>query len=190
MKKLLAALTLIAGVALMAIGAAQTVNAAPPQGKILICHATHNAKMPYVVISVSASANGYGHHAQHGGPLFTPGAETWGDVLPPATVDGQSYPGQNWFGQELDKRDPSTCYPAATTPPTTVPPTTVPPTTVPPTTVPQPGVKQPTVKPPTVTPHLPATGSDAPMGLLVAGGVLAATGAVVLGGAQLAGRRN
>ena len=179
MKKLLAALTLIAGVALMAIGAAQTANAAPPQGKILICHATHNDKKPYVVISVSASANGYGHHAQHEGPLFTPGAETWGDVLPPADVEGTHYNGQNWFNQELVKGNPATCYPAVAT--TTPPPTTAPPTMAPkPTTVPK----------PTVKPQLPATGSDAPMGLLIAGGLLAATGAVVLGGAQLVGRRN
>lgn len=183
MKKFLAALALVTGVALMSIGAVQSANAAG--GKILICHATNNGKKPYQVISVSASANGYGHHALHTGPLGTPqliaslskpyGPNAWGDVLPPAVIDGTTYPGQNWFGQVLVKGDPATCVPVVATTPT---PTTPAPTTPAPTT------------PATIKPTLPATGGDAPQGLLVAGGLLAAAGVVALGGAQLAGRRN
>lgn len=180
MKKIMAALALVAGVALMAVGASQSASAAPAE-KILICHATHADKNPYRVISVSGNANGFGHHAQHEGPLWTPGAETWGDVLPPVVVDGETvFPGQNWSGQSLVKGDPSTCFPVVVTTPPTTPPTTVPPTTPP--------TKKTT--PPVVTPKLPDTGNDASIRLLFAGGLLALAGTGVLGGIGLAGRRD
>jgi hypothetical protein len=64
--------------------------------KVKICHATAAYNNPYVVNNPAADGDVSGH-AGHTGPIFYPEiTETWGDIIPPFTYDGGSFPGLNW----------------------------------------------------------------------------------------------
>jgi uncharacterized repeat protein (TIGR01451 family)/LPXTG-motif cell wall-anchored protein len=68
----------------------------PPVETVDICHATGSHGNPYITNSPSKSGDVSGHD-DHNGPTWFPGiAVTWGDIIPPFTYPGGSYPGQNW----------------------------------------------------------------------------------------------
>jgi hypothetical protein len=96
------------------------------EDKIDICHSTGADGNPYVVNQPDKTADA-GGHAGHTGPIWSPGADTWGDIIPPFTFDGGSFPGLNWTaeGQAIyengcDIPDP-TATPAPTATPTQAP---------------------------------------------------------------------
>jgi hypothetical protein len=60
--------------------AAAQVSAA--EQKVTICHRTNSPTNPYNQIAVAESAAIEGH-ASHRGPVFRPGLENWGDIIPP-----------------------------------------------------------------------------------------------------------
>lgn len=72
-----------------AIGAAAVV-------KVEICHATASRTNPYVQNAPNASGTLNGHTG-HTGPLYVVGGPAgWGDIIPPFTFNGTTYPGMNW----------------------------------------------------------------------------------------------
>jgi hypothetical protein len=75
--------------------------------KVEICHATGSQQNPYVVNEPDASGDVSGHD-DHDGPIWFPGIEEeWGDIIPPFTYDGGTYPGHNWdaWGQLIYAND-------------------------------------------------------------------------------------
>jgi len=75
--------------------------------KVEICHATASQQNPYVVNEPDASGDVSGHD-DHDGPIWFPGIEEqWGDIIPPFTYEGGTYPGHNWdaFGQVIYAND-------------------------------------------------------------------------------------
>ncbi len=81
--------------------------------KINICHATGSTSNPYVLLKVDKNtadgdtgnnANQADHYAEHNGPLFTDGADDWGDIIPPIE---DAHNGLNWTaaGQEIYNND-------------------------------------------------------------------------------------
>lgn len=65
-----------------------------PGDKVTICHRTRSRTNPYdqVVVSTAAAVNA---HADHLGPVFGPGVEEWGDIIPPiqpGLPDGLNWP--------------------------------------------------------------------------------------------------
>jgi hypothetical protein len=62
---------------------------ADPDHKVTICHATASATNPYVVITVDIASivgdSGHGHSGVNAG-----------DIIPPFTMDGYTYAGNNW----------------------------------------------------------------------------------------------
>jgi Domain of unknown function DUF11/Prealbumin-like fold domain len=79
--------------------AATTAN----ETKVRICHRTASHDNPYVPQEPAISNNGdlSGSHLNHTGPIYTRGAEDWGDIIPPysyvdANGEVQVFPGSNW----------------------------------------------------------------------------------------------
>lgn len=94
--------------ALLALGLVLPLGlaiAAPAQARetITICHATSSNKNPYNTQNPAANAD-VGGHAGHTGPIYSPGASNWGDIIPP--IPGV-FPGQNYdaYGQAILARD-------------------------------------------------------------------------------------
>ena len=66
---------------------------------VIICHATNSDTNPYVTESPNIQNDGslVGGHLDHTGPIWFDGIiGAWGDIIPPFTLDGRSYLGQNW----------------------------------------------------------------------------------------------
>ncbi|QBR93668.1 hypothetical protein [Nocardioides euryhalodurans] len=70
-------LALVAGLVTLAPPAS-----AAPEQKVTICHRTTSPTNPYDQIAVAQSA-ALNAHAGHTGPIFTVGADNWGDIIPP-----------------------------------------------------------------------------------------------------------
>jgi hypothetical protein len=103
----------LAALAFVALGLA--MSPAPASGskpdsngvhKVTICHRTNSNTNPYVVITVDVSAadgslgKGGNDHTHHDGPVWNPSLKDahikWGDIIPPYTYNGTSFPGMNW----------------------------------------------------------------------------------------------
>lgn len=85
--------------------------------KVEICHATSSYKNPYIINEPAADGDVSGH-AGHTGPVFYPEIPkhtAWGDIIPPFTYDGGSFPGLNWDeeGQAIYENDCSIPEPPA-----------------------------------------------------------------------------
>ena len=66
-----------------------------PQPKVTICHRTNSRTNPYNQIAVSvAGIVGPSGHDTHTGPIFAPGVEDWGDIIPP--IPPELPDGLNW----------------------------------------------------------------------------------------------
>ena len=63
-----------------------------PEEKVVICHRTNSPTNPYNQIAVAESSV-VSAHGDHVGPIFEPGADEWGDIIPP--VPGLPL-GRNW----------------------------------------------------------------------------------------------
>ncbi len=63
-------------------GVGATQLSAKQQEKVTICHRTNSNTNPYnqIVVTKAAAVSG---HAGHTGPIFTLGADNWGDIIPP-----------------------------------------------------------------------------------------------------------
>jgi hypothetical protein len=64
------------------------------RARVTICHRTNSNTNPYNQIAVS-EASAIAGHASHTGPIFTPGADNWGDIIPPirpGLPDGLNWP--------------------------------------------------------------------------------------------------
>ena len=94
-----AALVAVAAMTVMSAGMAFAA-----QDKITICHATSSQSNPYVAQDPAKNGDVSGH-ADHTGPVWP--AADWGDIIPPFTFDGGSFPGLNWTaeGQALYEND-------------------------------------------------------------------------------------
>jgi hypothetical protein len=99
-------------VAFMMGGGLITVSATPPSGtvhKVTICHRTDADSNPYVVETVDIASAGEAMdakgHASHTGPVWQAGDQAahikWGDIIPPYTYFGFSFPGLNWTAQGM-----------------------------------------------------------------------------------------
>jgi hypothetical protein len=116
-------------------------TAAVPSDKVRICHASSSQTNPYQSISIDTNSidnpneggeptatvgqarksNDYlNGHGDHTGPVFTPGADSWGDIIPPFTSpQGNSFAGYNWVeGQEIWTLDCSLPTPTESPSPT------------------------------------------------------------------------
>lgn len=65
------------------------------EDKVTLCHATSSSTNPYVRITVDSSGAYNGHYSQHTGPIFSPGASNWGDIIPTFSFNNQTY-SLNW----------------------------------------------------------------------------------------------
>lgn len=63
-------------------GVGATQLSAKQQEKVTICHRTKSNTNPYDQIVVTREA-AISAHSAHTGPIFTPGADNWGDIIPP-----------------------------------------------------------------------------------------------------------
>lgn len=78
---------------------ATIVWAAKPQDPhgvddITLCHATGNVNNPYSLVSVGKGSAL--KHTRHTGPIYTPGATEWGDIIPWFSYKGTDFMGLNW----------------------------------------------------------------------------------------------
>lgn len=91
-----------------------------------ICHRTGSSSNPYVVNHPNNQGQFEGH-ADHTGPIWTPGATEWGDIIPP--IPALNFPGLNWpEGQAIWENG---CKPVETPATTAAPPTTAGPAAAP-----------------------------------------------------------
>jgi hypothetical protein len=108
--------TVATGMLLAVVGLSMSPASAAPKGsggEITLCHRTNSTSNPYRIITVSFSgSNGElqgPDHTGHTGPAFDYSADPavayppphngdqWGDIIPPYSWDGGSYPGSdNW----------------------------------------------------------------------------------------------
>ena len=73
-----------------------TSSPTPTPETITICHATAANSNPYITQNPAKNGDVSGHDG-HNGPVWFDGIiEAWGDIIPPFTLDGRSYLGQNW----------------------------------------------------------------------------------------------
>jgi len=110
----------IAGLLLAVFGFTSPAEAQKPNTfKIELCHRTNAPTNPYRIVEVSVDAsNGEivgPDHTGHPGPVFDfeadpadpdypyhppMGEDEWGDIIPPFTFEGGSFPGMNWADGE------------------------------------------------------------------------------------------
>lgn len=65
--------------------------------KVTICHAKDSQKKPYETNQPNKSADVSGHDGHDGGVWYLGIADhSWGDIIPPFSYIGGTYPGQNW----------------------------------------------------------------------------------------------
>lgn len=82
--------------------------------KIDICHANNSHSNPYIVNQPDKSGDVSGH-ADHTGPIWYPGInETWGDIIPPFSYIGGTYPGLNWDAEGQAIYNNGCTFPKAT----------------------------------------------------------------------------
>jgi hypothetical protein len=109
--RLVGGILFLFGVGVVLIGNSVLVSAStehfstkPPGHKVTLCHATDADKNPYVLITVDIASAGEAKsakgHAAHTGPIWQAGDQAkhikWGDIIPPYTYFGFSFPGLNW----------------------------------------------------------------------------------------------
>jgi hypothetical protein len=63
-----------------------------PDEQVVICHRTNSPTNPYNQVAVARSSV-ISAHGDHVGPIFEPGADEWGDIIPPVPGLPQ---GRNW----------------------------------------------------------------------------------------------
>jgi len=68
----------------------------PNANTTAICHATASGSNPYVE-NTPATAGQLAGHADHTGPIWTPGATSWGDIIPP--ISDLLPGGLNWTAE-------------------------------------------------------------------------------------------
>jgi hypothetical protein len=88
----------VLGLAAAAFVLPTSAPALAAQDKIDICHSTGADGNPYVVNQPDKTADA-GGHAGHTGPIWSPGADTWGDIIPPFDFDGGHFDGLNWTAE-------------------------------------------------------------------------------------------
>jgi archaellum component FlaF (FlaF/FlaG flagellin family) len=69
-------------------------RAKPPEHKFTICHRTRSSTNPYNQITVDRDSLVKQGHLTHTGPIFSPGLDRWGDIIPP--VPPEVPDGMNW----------------------------------------------------------------------------------------------
>jgi hypothetical protein len=86
------------GGALLAGLVAAVPSAAAPAEKIGYCHRTDAETNPYVFHQTDPDSIVKAGHGQHTGPIFpkTGPDGKWGDIIPPFTYSGGTFPGLNW----------------------------------------------------------------------------------------------
>ena len=62
--------------------------------KLTICHRTSSRLNPYNQITIAEEAVIRRGHSEHTGPIFAPGVENWGDIIPP--IPPELPRGLNW----------------------------------------------------------------------------------------------
>src|SRR5262245_13626717 len=84
--------------ALSAAGYGGRTSAAAPGDTIGYCHRTGALLNPYVFHSTDPDSIITPGHGEHVGPIFpnTGPDGKWGDIIPPFTYGGGSFPGLNW----------------------------------------------------------------------------------------------
>jgi hypothetical protein len=80
-----------------------------------ICHRTGASDNPYVNNQPNNQGQFEGH-ADHTGPVWTPGATEWGDIIPP--IPALNFPGLNWDAVGMATHA-NNCVPPDLPPPTT-----------------------------------------------------------------------
>jgi hypothetical protein len=143
--RLVGALLFLCGVGVVSVGnsvlasaGSQHVSTQPPGNKVTLCHATDADSNPYVMITVDIASAGEAQtakgHAAHTGPIWQPGDQAnhvkWGDIIPPYTFFGFSFPGLNWTAAGMAILH-NGCKVATATPPASSPRTTPPSPTAP-----------------------------------------------------------
>lgn len=93
------------GVSGISVGASDIISCNfinnEPVETIQICHATASHTNPYIINTPAKNGDVSGHAADDG-PIWYPGITVeWGDIIPPFTYSGGSFPGLNWdaYGQ-------------------------------------------------------------------------------------------
>lgn len=64
-----------------------------------ICHSTSADSNPYTTNHLDPDSVFINGHTGHVGPLWSPGATTWGDIIPPFDYSGGHYDGLNWTAE-------------------------------------------------------------------------------------------
>jgi hypothetical protein len=86
----------VVALAAAALFVPSSVAVAAGPDTVTICHGTGSNSNPYVVHEPAKNGDVSGH-ADHTGPVWFDGIQvTWGDIIPPFTFTGGSYPGMNW----------------------------------------------------------------------------------------------
>jgi hypothetical protein len=92
----------LATMSLVATGS--LASAQSSEDKVTICHATDSDTNPYVVNTPDKTGDVSGH-AGHTGPVWNPTLKAqqiqWGDIIPPFTFSGGSFPGLNWTAEGM-----------------------------------------------------------------------------------------
>lgn len=156
---------IVGGLSVMTVGAVAPAAAfatANNNDNIDFCHSTGADNNPYVTIKTDPDSIISQGHTGHVGPLWTPGATTWGDIIPPFDYTGGHYNGLNWPAGQVYLAN--NCNIPKPTPSPTVSPT-VSPTASPTPSVTPSATVSPTVSPtasPTVSPTASVTPSVTP----------------------------
>jgi hypothetical protein len=98
------AVMMLTGTGVLVVGAS-IADSSPAPADFVLCHATGDRTTPYEPVAVPAG-QGTGGHEEHSGPIFWPDLApdaTWGDIIPPITVNGLAY-SLNWgLGPDEDR---------------------------------------------------------------------------------------
>ena len=102
----------------LAVGSVGVLGASAGSDFPRICHRTGASNNPYVNNQPNNQGQFEGH-ADHTGPIWQPGAQQWGDIIPP--IPSLNFPGLNW--PEGEATHTNNCVPPNLPPPTAAPPT-------------------------------------------------------------------